>query len=415
MSQNNLQQLGLSFVAGILGALVVLLIAARNPELVPGFPDLSLTSQRSSLTAPGSVPALSGDEFAIVDTVKAANPAVVSIVITKDVPVIERYFEDQPFSNPFNDFFGDGFFSPFQFRVPSLRQQGTEKREIGGGSGFLISADGMVITNRHVVADTTAEYTVFTNDGEKHTATIVARDPANDIAILKIEGGDYPFLQFGDSDALQVGQTAIAIGNALSEFRNTVSVGVISGLSRSIIAGDASGQSEQLEQVIQTDAAINPGNSGGPLLNLAGQVVGVNVAVALGSENIGFALPANTVKAAVDSVQRTGRIVRPFLGVRYTQITPILQEREQLSVDYGVLVTPGETTNEPAVIPGSPADKVGIRAGDIILEADGRRLDDTTSLSALIRQKEVGETVQLKVLSQGTQKDVTVTLEENSQ
>lgn len=402
-------------MAGILGALVVLLIAARNPELVPGFPDLSLTSQRSSLTAPGSVPALSGDEFAIVDTVKAANPAVVSIVITKDVPVIERYFEDQPFSNPFNDFFGDGFFSPFQFRVPSLRQQGTEKREIGGGSGFLISADGMVITNRHVVADTTAEYTVFTNDGEKHTATIVARDPANDIAILKIEGGDYPFLQFGDSDALQVGQTAIAIGNALSEFRNTVSVGVISGLSRSIIAGDASGQSEQLEQVIQTDAAINPGNSGGPLLNLAGQVVGVNVAVALGSENIGFALPANTVKAAVDSVQRTGRIVRPFLGVRYTQITPILQEREQLSVDYGVLVTPGETTNEPAVIPGSPADKVGIRAGDIILEADGRRLDDTTSLSALIRQKEVGETVQLKVLSQGTQKDVTVTLEENSQ
>lgn len=318
--------------------------------------------------------------------------------------MVERFFE----SSPFDDFFG----TPFQFRVPQLRQRGTQPQEIGGGSGFLVSADGLIVTNKHVVADESASYTVFTNDGTKYEAEVIARDPANDIAVIKIKGSNLPFLQFGNSDTLQVAQTAIAIGNALSEFRNTVSIGVISGLSRSIVAGDGFGQAEQLEQVIQTDAAINPGNSGGPLLNSAGQVIGVNVAVAQGSENIGFALPANTVKSVVESVQKTGKIVRPFLGVRYVQITPVLKERNKLPVDYGVLVSRGETPEDLAVLPGSAADKAGLVEGDIILEVDGKKLDENTSLAAIVRTKNVGDTVRLKVLSKGSEKEVTVKLQE---
>lgn len=397
----------ISLLAGAAGAVIVLMIVANNPKLIP-----RLQPQSGPLAPSNPVaPSLTTSENLIVATIQKVQPAVVSIVITKDVPIVERFFDSVPGSNsPFGNFFG---FPQFEFRVPRLEQRGTERREIGGGSGFLVSADGLVVTNRHVVADEAAQYTVFTSDGTKHEAEIVARDPANDIAVLKISGTDLPFLQFGDSDQLHVGQTAIAIGNALSEFRNSVSVGVISGLSRSIVAGDSLGQSEQLDQVIQTDAAINPGNSGGPLLASDGTVIGVNVAVAQGSENIGFALPANTVKSAVESVQRTGKIVRPFLGIRYVQITPVLKERNQLSVDYGVLVSRGETAQDLAVIPGSSAAKAGIVEGDIILEVNGQRLTEEVSLASIIRTKKVGDTLQLKILHQGTEKTVTVTLQES--
>lgn len=404
MMQKNKGSVLVSVLAGAAGALVILFIAAQNPGLF-GLDSRSLSMQQTQNGDSTQIsPELSSAEETIVETVKKTTPSVVSIIITKDVPVVEQYFEE----SPFNNFFG----SPFQFRVPQLRQQGTEKREVGGGTGFIVTADGLIVTNRHVVNDAAAEYTVFTNDEKKYEAKVIARDPSNDIAILKIEATNLPFLEFGNSDQLQVGQTAIAIGNALSEFKNTVSVGVVSGLSRSIIAGDNLGQAEQLEQVIQTDAAINPGNSGGPLLNLAGQVIGVNVAVALGSENIGFALPANSVKSVVGSVKETGRIVRPFIGVRYVPVTPQLKEQNKLSVDYGVLVTRGETVNDLAVVPGSPADKAGIRENDIILEVDGKKLDENNSLAAAIRNKSVGDTIKLKLLSQGNEKTVEVRLQE---
>lgn len=411
MVQSARSSLLVSFLAGAAGALLVLMLALQNDHLVT-----RLTNRPATPTGPAVIPRteeLTPNETLVVETVKQTQPAVVSIIITKDVPVVERFFESVPSPhNPFGDFFGGNSFPQFEFRVPRLRERGTQRREVGGGSGFLVSADGLIVTNRHVVADETAEYTVFTNDGHKHEATVVARDPSNDIAILQISGGSFPFLTFGNSEGLQVGQTAIAIGNALSEFRNSVSVGVISGLSRSIVAGNSFGQSEQLDQVIQTDAAINPGNSGGPLLNSSGQVIGVNVAVALGSENIGFALPANTVKSVVQSVQKTGKIVRPFLGVRYLPVTPQLQEANKLSADYGVLVIRGETPQELAVVPGSAADKADIREGDIILEADGKRLTEETSLAMIIRTKNVGDTVRLKVLSQGSEKEVSVVLQE---
>jgi S1-C subfamily serine protease len=166
-----------------------------------------------------------------------------------------------------------------------------------------------------------------------------------------------------------------------------------------------------LDNVIQTDAAINPGNSGGPLLDLSGNVIGVNVAVAEGGQNIGFALPINSVKSAIQSVEQTGKIVRPYLGVRYVAINAEMKDKNNLTVDYGVLVKAGATTSELAVIPGSPADKAGIVENDIILEVDGVKLDDKTSLASIIREKSVGQTISLKILHKGTEKTVPVTLE----
>ncbi len=360
-------------------------------------------------------------ESLVVDAVKKANPSVVSIIISKEVPkyvpVTNPDQPDQPDQqgqqqNPFGDLF-PGFDIP-GFTVPEYRQNGTEKKEIGGGSGFFVSSDGLIVTNKHVVDDKTAEYTVYTNDGKKHSAKVVARDPVLDIALIKIDQGAgvaYPYLSLGDSDSLNVGQSVIAIGNALGEFRNTVSVGVISGLARSITAGDGTGQSETLDHVIQTDAAINPGNSGGPLLDLSGEVIGVNVAVAEGSQSIGFALPIGSVKGAIESVKSTGKIVRPYLGVRYVSVNAELKDKNNLTVDYGVLVKAGASVSELAVIPGSPADKAGIVENDIILEVDGIKLDDKTSLANEIRQKNVGDVITLKILHKGVEKDVRVTLE----
>ena len=340
----------------------------------------------------------------VVDAVKKTNPSVVSIIISKEVPKYEAYIDPNQQNNPFGN-----LFPSFNFNIPQYRQNGTEKKQIGGGSGFLVSSDGLIVTNKHVVDQKDVEYTVFTNDGKKHIATVVARDPVLDIALIKIEG-TYSYLSFGNSDKLEIGQSVIAIGNALGEFRNTVSVGVISGLARSITAGDNSGKTEILDHVIQTDAAINPGNSGGPLLDLSGKVVGVNVAVAQGSQNIGFALPINSVKSAVESVKATGKIVRPYLGLRYVAINAQMKEKNNLTVDYGVLVKAGGT-GELAVIPGSPADKAGIVENDIILEVDGVKLDEETNLASIIREKNIGQVINLKVLSKGVEKKVPVTLE----
>lgn len=346
-------------------------------------------------------------ESLIVNTVKKADPAVVAITISKNVPVYEQYFRNSP--SPFEDFFGNGFFN---FSFPEVRQKGTEKRDVGGGSGFLVSSDGYIVTNRHVVDDEDAEYTVFTNDGKKHDAKVIARDPALDLAIIKIDGSGFPFLSFGNSENLQVGQSVIAIGNALAEFRNTVSLGIVSGLSRSIVARDIRGSSEALDQLIQTDAAINQGNSGGPLLNLSGEVIGVNVAVASGAENVGFALSSDSVKSIVESVKKTGKIIRPYIGIRYIPVTDEIKKKNNLSYDYGVLVQRGTEPGDLAVIPGSPADKAGIVENDIILEIDNVKLTNEKNLSTIIRTKKVGDTVKLKISHKGQEKTISVTLEE---
>ena len=352
-------------------------------------------------------------ESLVVDAVKRTNPAVVSIVISKNVPKYEacanQNDQNQQNANPFGDMFPD--MPNFFFNTPQYCQNGTQKQDIGGGSGFFASSDGLIVTNKHVVDQKDVEYTVFTNDGKKHTATVLARDSVLDIALIKITGSGYTYLNLGNSDTLQIGQSVIAIGNALGEFRNTVSVGVVSGLARSITAGDNMGNSETLDKVIQTDAAINPGNSGGPLLDLSGDVIGVNVAVAQGSQSIGFALPINSVKGAINSVKTTGKIVRPYLGIRYVAIDSEMKDKNNLTVDYGVLIKPGTTASDLAVIPGSPADKAGIVENDIILEMNGTKIDDKNSLASLVRGKNVGDVINLKILHKGVEKIVQVTLE----
>jgi serine protease Do len=345
----------------------------------------------------------------IVETVKDVTPAVASVIIAKDVPTYE-----QQFTNPFGD---DPFFDQFfggrgLMQVPQMKQNGTEHREIGGGTAFFISADGLLMTNKHVVSDDKADYTVFLNDGRKLKADVATIDPGNDIALLKVDAKNAKYLTFANEEPM-LGQQVIAIGNSLGEFKNTVSVGVISGLSRTITAGDQfGGGTEELRSIIQTDAAINQGNSGGPLLDANGNVIGMNTAIAQGAQNIGFAIPAQELKRALASYQKNGRIVRPYLGVRYVPITKELKEKNHLAYDEGVLIIRGDDATDLAVIPGSPADKAGLEENDIILEIDGVKLTDDTSLATIIRGKSAGDTVKLKISHHGEEKTVTVTLEE---
>ena len=344
----------------------------------------------------------------IEDIAKRISQAVVSVVATKDIPVIEQYFIN-PF--PGDDFFGD-------VRIPQFRQRGTEKRQISSGSGFFVSPDGFLITNKHVVEDIDAEYSIIMNDGRKLKARVLARDPLNDMAVLKADGSDFPIVPFGDSDSAKVGHTVIVIGNALGEFQNTVSVGVVSGLRRTITASGSKSGPEELAEVMQTDAAINPGNSGGPVLNLRGEAVGLSVAMAAGAENIGFALPINSLKKAFKSAKETGKITYPYLGVRYTTITLELKEQKKLPVDYGALVTNGQS-GEVAILPGSPAAKArlpdgqaGIKEGDIILEFGGAKITKDKTLAKFIQQKNIGDKVSLKILRDGKEISAEVTLEE---
>jgi len=330
-------------------------------------------------------------ENAVIGAVESAAPSVVSIVVSKDLPNIENCPYD-PFGNlppEFRDFFGGGFGS---FSQPC--QRGTIRQEVGGGTGFIVSEDGLIVTNKHVVSDEKAEYTVFTSDGEKYDAKVTAIDPVQDIAIIKISAANLKPADLGDSDSLKLGQTVIAIGNSLGEFRNTVSVGVVSGLSRTITAGTRT-TSETIQGVVQTDAAINPGNSGGPLLNLKGEVIGINTAIVSGAQNIGFAIPINQAKRDIESVKKTGEIKVPYLGVRYMIINEDIKERQGLSVDYGALVR--GTEEGPGVVPGSPADKSGIKAEDVILEINGEKISTEKPLAQIIQRHEVGDTVTLTV------------------
>jgi len=346
-------------------------------------------------------------EDAVIKAVEKVSPAVVSIIITKDVPIIEEYY-----TNPFEEFFGEDF----GFRIPQYRQKGTEKKEVGGGSGFIISKDGMVLTNKHVVLDEDAEYTVFTNDGKKYPAKVLVKDPVQDLALLKIidkEKRTFPVVTLGDSSTLKIGQSVIAIGNALGEFRNTVSVGVISGLGRSITAGGG-GFVETIEDVIQTDAAINKGNSGGPLVNLRGEVIGVNTATVMGAQNISFAIPINRAKRDIRQFREEGKISYAFLGVYYTIVTPQLQKKYNLPVDYGAWIgrrSDGQPTKE-AIFPDSAAESAGLKRDDIILEFGGEKVTQENSLSKIILKYKPGDKVEIKFLRDKKTKITTVILGE---
>ena len=270
------------------------------------------------------------------------------------------------------------------------------------GTGFIISSDGLIVTNKHVVSDTAAKYKVVIGE-ETYEVKNIYRDPINDLAILKIDQNNLVPVELGDSDQLKVGQTVIAIGTALGEFRSTVTKGVISGLGRGITAGGVGVASEKLEGVIQTDAAINSGNSGGPLFNIIGQVIGVNVAVSQNGQNIGFALPINLVKNSVDNFRKTGEFDRPYLGVMYQTISKDSAQKNNLPIGNYV----------QSVASGSPAEKAGLKSGDIVIEIDGEKImgDDKVSIAKTISQRKIGDEVKMKLVRDGKEMEIVVKLE----
>ena len=341
-------------------------------------------------------------EEKIIQAVKSVSPAVVSIIISKDVPIME-----QRFVNPFGDI-EQLFGQPFGFSIPEYYQKGTEKKEVGGGTGFIVSEDRMILTNKHVVSDEKAEYTVFTNDGKKFLAKVLARDQVQDIAIIQVVQGEnikFPTVQLGDSENLQIGQSVIAIGNALGEFKNTVSVGVVSGLGRTITASGGDEVAETLEGIIQTDAAINRGNSGGPLLNLKGDVIGMNTAVVSGAQSLGFTIPINKAKRDIEQIKTLGKLAYPFIGIRYVLIDEEIQKERNLAVDYGAWITSWYRqssqwvqSKDQAVVSGSAAAQAGLKENDIVLEFDKDKVTKDNSLGKIIDKYNPGDKVVLKVL-----------------
>jgi len=391
---------------GLVGGVVgVLLAGYSSNNLWPYLSDsLGLGNQNSDFNqiSQSNASKIVVEDSATTQVVEQASSAVVSIIITQDLS--EFYNRTGPMY-PFDDFFFFG--TPFYSSPP------TGKQEIGGGSGFIITTDGMIVTNRHVVDNDNAEYTVVLNDGTKYEAQVLARDDLNDIAIIKIEADNLSVLDLGDSDYIKTGQTVIAIGNSLGEYRNTVTKGVISGINRKVVAGDSAGFSEVIEEAIQTDAAINSGNSGGPLLDLFGKVIGVNTAVSREGQLIGFAIPINSVKSVIDSVREHGRIVRPFLGVRYILLNEEIAKANNINdIDYGALIVRGETWADLAVVPGSPANKAGLVENDIILEINGEKITQENGLAELISKYKPWDSVRLKVYSKGQEKEVEVVLVE---
>ncbi len=343
------------------------------------------------------------EESATTDAVEKVRPAVVSVVITKDL------------SKMYGQFYDDNFFSPF-FKITPPAENGDGKQEIGGGTGFFASSDGMIITNKHVVQDKDADYTVITQSGDKYEARVLARDPVEDFAVLKVDGENFPTVELGDSDTLKVGQTVIAIGNSLGQYQNSVTKGIVSGLGRDITAGDSSGRSsEKLQNIIQTDAAINQGNSGGPLISLSGQVVGINTAVDFSGQLVGFALPVDEIKDELNSVRETGKIKKPYLGVRYVLLDEEIAKKNDFSYSYGALVVRGENVTDLAVAPGSPADIAGIEENDIILEVNGSKINSDNDLSSYVQSFKVDDVIRLKIWHDGEEKQVEMKLMERPQ
>jgi S1-C subfamily serine protease len=340
------------------------------------------------------------EESETTEVVEKAKPSVVSIVISKELQ------KQQQSGNQFsgNPFFDQFFGQQAQPESETEDSEGaTETVEICSGTGFVISEDGLILTNRHVICEENADYTVIFDDGTTHDAKVLARDQLTDLAILKIEATGLTPIPLADSSTVVQGQTVIAIGNTLGEYSNTVTKGIVSGLSRDI-GGNYTG-------LIQTDAAINEGNSGGPLLNISGEVIGINTAVDRSGEGIGFAIPINEAKVAIDSVKEFGHIVRPALGVRYVPIDAAVAEANSLPYEYGAYIR-SDLQNQFGVIPGSAADKAGLEEGDIILEIDGAKIDADNTLPEIIKSHVIGDVITVRVYHDGEEKDVQITLEE---
>ncbi len=344
------------------------------------------SSESAQLRQDSDSDCISSNEETIINSSEKASQSVVTVAIKTEQKTLS-------ITNLFD-------FDLFNF-LPQNPQNNSETKKIQKdiGTGFVVDKNGLVVTNKHVVSDFEAEYVIIDQKDKEFKVGRIYRDPINDLAILKIDGLNLPSLELDDSDKLRVGQSVIAIGTALGEFRHTVTTGVISGLGRGIEAGSVFGETEFLEGVIQTDAAINFGNSGGPLLNNQGQVIGVNVAMTSGAQNIGFAIPINVIKTSLENFNTTGQFDRPLLGISYQMISEksaILNE-----VPQGAYVV--------EVVEGYAAFKEGLKAGDIITELDGQSLKDN-DLVKLVNKKKIGDQVKIKYWSGGEMKEKDLTL-----
>lgn len=370
---------------------VILGLTSASQKYIPSF--FKSVSDKSKTAFPQSSEKIRivTEESVTIDIVKKVGPSVVTIA-EEYAPRSSR----SPFFD-FNPFFG--------FQLPDEKiQQDLEPQNIG--SGFIISDEGMIVTNKHVVSDTRTKYQIITSSDKKYTVQKIYRDPLNDVALLKIDpnensGNLLKPIDLGDSSRLQAGQYVIAIGTALGEFRNTVTTGIISGLGRGITAGSPfEGVAEKLDNVIQTSAAINPGNSGGPLLNSSGQVIGVNTAVSESGQNIGFAIPINVIKDSLNNFNQTGQFDRPYLGVAYKMI----------SRDIAILNNLPEGAYVQSVVVDSPADKAGMRRGDIIFKMDEQRINANNQLSSIIGKKKIGDKIKVSVYRDNETVEIEATL-----
>ncbi len=358
------------FIIGLAVSIVILLSAlggALADRLFSFKPlDYLLSKQATNGTSFGTNKVVT-EENVIIDVAEKVSPSVVTVSVETPRRRVLQF-------NPF----GGGF---------SSRVEGGQPQDIG--TGFIVSPDGLIVTNKHVVGTDGINYKVVTKEGGEYDVKEVSRDPSNDIAVIKIDATNLIPVDLGDSENLKVGQHVIAIGTALGEFRHTVTTGVISGLGRGITAGSAfEGFVEELDNVIQTDAAINPGNSGGPLLNSAGQVIGINVAIAQGAQNVGFAIPVNVVKTALNLYNQTGKFPsKAYLGVQY----------QMVSKQAAVLNNVPEGAYVVDVLPESPADLAGLQVDDIITKMDGVTLTSDNPLASEIAKKKSGDVVKLDV------------------
>jgi 2-alkenal reductase len=359
---------------GLLGATVaVWLMEQRQPLALP--PATVQPSAPPSPTLPASVPSVITfqEESATIEVVKKVEPAVVTVVNLR---------------MPQRDFWGDL----------------TQPRSLG--SGVVIDPQGYVVTNNHVV-EGNESLSVIMASGDKKDAELVGTDAFSDLAVLYLEGDDLPAAELGDSSQLQPGERVIAIGSALGDFRNTVTSGVISGLERSIAVDEGFA----LEGLIQTDTAINHGNSGGPLVNLQGQVIGINTLIIRGdsysmdvAEGLGFAIPSNTVRLVVEQLIAKGRVSRPFLGISHQEVTPRLAAYYNLAVRQGILVL--------QVAPATPASQAGLEVGDVIVAISGDPIDPENPFLNVLMRHQVDETVTLSVNRFGRELALEVTLGE---
>jgi len=367
-----------AFISGIAGAA----FETRNDQL--GLSSGSLSNQKKVVTSQSNL---------INQIAKSVGPSVVSV----NVSITST-------SNQNSGFGLYGFSQPEQ--------------EQAAGTGIIISSGGIIVTNRHVVPDGTTNVSVTLSDGtELKDVSVLGRTSSSDsldVAFLKInntEGHKLTPAAIGDSAQVQVGDAVVAIGNALGQYQNTVTSGIISGYGRSVQASASDNSStENLDDLFQTDAAINEGNSGGPLVNMNGQVIGINTAVASDSQNIGFSIPINDVKGLINQVLKSGNFSRPYLGVRYIPLTADVANEYNLKVQNGAFVAPSSDSSTPSVVSGSPADKAGIQTNDIITSVNGKAIDQTHSLTSLLDQYQPGDKIKLTVVRGGKTMTVTVTL-----